>query len=198
MVSSADVPASALDGGSWADRGLLVGACTRACVRGLPCFLVVCCSPARAAHASAHICGVGSGRSRVRSRCVCVPCKRCTTGCLGTKKRHCSGAFRSHDIIYGLSEALRTLAISLECLKVVVRCIESRYLLCTLSLGIRLKTRQGEPISHTDYCNNTRECLERTARRLCVRCVVCGVWPVTESGPGEEPPAPRATLSSPR
>ena len=58
---------------------------TRACVRGLPCFLVVCCAPARAAHASAHICGVGSDRSRVRSRYVCVPCKRCTAGCLGIK-----------------------------------------------------------------------------------------------------------------
>jgi hypothetical protein len=33
------------------------------------------------------------------------------------------------DMIYGLSEALWTLAISLECLKVAVRCIESRYLL---------------------------------------------------------------------
>ena len=49
------------------------------------------------------------------------------------------------DIDYGLSEALWTLAISLECLKVAVLCIESRYLVCTLSLGIRLKTRQGGP-----------------------------------------------------
>ena len=65
---------------------------THACVRGLPCFLVVCCAPARAAHASAHICGVGSDRSRVRSRYVCVPCKRCTAGCLGTK----SGTVRAH------------------------------------------------------------------------------------------------------
>ena len=67
-------------------------------------------------------------------------------GCLGTKtqKRHYSGAFRSHDIIYGSSEALWTLAISLECLKDEVLCIESRYLFCTLILGIRLKMRQGE------------------------------------------------------
>ena len=49
-------------------------------------------------------------------------------GLSGHQKRHCSGAFWSHDIIYGLSEALWTLAISLECLKVAVRCIESRYL----------------------------------------------------------------------
>ena len=58
-----------------------------------------------------------------------VPCKRCTAGCLGTKSGTVrSGAFRSHDIFYGLSEALWTLAISLECLKVAVRCIELRYL----------------------------------------------------------------------
>ena len=66
-------------------------------------------------------------------------------GLSGHQKRHCSGAFRSHDMIYGLSEALWTLAISLACLKVAVRCIESRYLSYTLSLGIRLKTRQGVP-----------------------------------------------------
>ena len=72
-------------------------------------------------------------------------------GLSGHQKRHCSGAFRSHDIIYGLSEALWTLAISLECLKVAVRCIESRYLLCTLSLGIRLKTRQGASLFLANY-----------------------------------------------
>ena len=62
---------------------------------------------------------------------MCVPCKRCTAGCLGTK----SGTVRAHfgpmchDMIYGLSEALWTLAISLEYLKVAVLGIESRYLL---------------------------------------------------------------------
>ena len=78
---------------STVDRGLLEPL-TRACVRGLPCFLVVCCAPARAAHAFAHICGVGSDRSRVRSRYVCVPCKRCTAGCLGTN----SGTVRAHFV----------------------------------------------------------------------------------------------------
>jgi hypothetical protein len=76
---------------STVDRGLLEPL-TRACVRGLLCFLVVCCAPSRAAHASAHICGVGSDRSRVRSRYVCVPCKRCIAGCLGTK----SGTVQAH------------------------------------------------------------------------------------------------------
>jgi hypothetical protein len=75
---------------------------------------------------------------------VCVPYKRCTAGCLGTK----SGTVRAHfgpmTSCMALSEALWTLAISLECLKVTVLCIESRYLLYTLILGIRLKTRQGE------------------------------------------------------
>ena len=64
-------------------------------------------------------------------------------GLYGHQKRHCSGAFRSHDMIYGLSEALWTLAISLQCLKVVILCIESRSLVGILNLDIRLKTRQG-------------------------------------------------------
>ena len=64
-------------------------------------------------------------------------------GLSGHQKRHCSGAFRSHDIIYGSSEALWTLAMSLECLKIAVLCIESRHLVCTLILDIRLKMRQG-------------------------------------------------------
>ena len=64
---------------------------------------------------------------------------------LGTKtqKRHCSGAFRSHehDIIYGVSEALWTLGISPECLKAAVLCIESRYLFCNLILDKKNATR---------------------------------------------------------
>ena len=113
------------------DHDLFMEPLTRARVRGLLCFLVVCCAPVRAAHASAHICGAGSDRSRVRSRYVCATCKRCTAGCLGTKSGTVRAhfGFRSHDIMYGLSEALWTLAISLECFKVAVLCIESRDLL---------------------------------------------------------------------
>ena len=108
---------------STGDRGLFEPL-TRACVRGLLCFLVVCCaSCSRCACLCAHL--WGGKRSFAREEqiwYVCVPCKRCTAGCLGTKRKwHCSGAFRSHDIIYGLSEALWTLAISPECLKVVKR-----------------------------------------------------------------------------
>jgi hypothetical protein len=43
------------------------------------------------------------------------------------QKRHCSGAFRSHDMNYGLSEALWTLAISLECDTVYTVALSSRY-----------------------------------------------------------------------
>ena len=71
------------------------------------------CAPDRAAYASAHICWAGSDRSRARTRDVCVMCERCTACCLGHQKRHCSGAFRSHDMISGLSEALCTLVTSL-------------------------------------------------------------------------------------
>ena len=78
---------------STVDRGLLKPLVC-ACVRGLLCFLVVCCAPARTAHASAHICGAGSDSSRVRSRYVCVTCKRCTAGCLGIK----SVTVRAHFI----------------------------------------------------------------------------------------------------
>ena len=58
------------------------------------------------------------------------------------QKRHCSGAFRSHAMTYGLSGALWTLAISLECLKVAILCVELRSLVGTLILDIRRKTRQ--------------------------------------------------------
>ena len=44
-------------------------------------------------------------------------------GLSGHQKRHCSGAFRFHDMIYGLSEALWALAISLQCLKVAILCM---------------------------------------------------------------------------
>jgi hypothetical protein len=74
----------------------------RACVRGqLLCFLVdVLCSCARAAHASAHTnCGAGSDSSRVRSRYVCVTCKRCTAGCLGIKSGTVRAHFSPHDMI---------------------------------------------------------------------------------------------------
>jgi hypothetical protein len=73
---------------------------------------------------------------------VC-PMQTLLRGLSGHQKRHCSGAFRSHDMIYGLSEALWTLAISLECLIVAILCIESRSLVGTLILDIRRKTRQG-------------------------------------------------------
>ena len=51
-------------------------------------------------------------------------------GLSGHQKRHCSGAFRSHDMIYGLSEALWSLAMSLQEFKsreLAILCIESRY-----------------------------------------------------------------------
>jgi hypothetical protein len=63
----------------------------------------------------------------------------------GHQKRHCSGAFRSHDMIYGLSEALRALAILYH--TAVFKCralrIEPRYLVCTLNLDMQLKMCQG-------------------------------------------------------
>ena len=59
---------------------------------------------------------------------MCVHANAAPRAVWAPKAALCSGTFRSHDIIYGLSEALWTLglAISLECLKVAVRCIESR------------------------------------------------------------------------
>ena len=52
--------------------------------------------------------GSGGKRSFAREEPICVcPMKTLRgAGCLGTKtqKRHYSGAFRSHDIIHGLSE----------------------------------------------------------------------------------------------
>ena len=144
MVSSADVPASALDGGSWA-----LGA-SHACMCSWPAVLPGCvlCSCSRCACLCTHLWGGKRSFAREEPICVC-PMQTLHRGLSGHQKRHCSGAFRSHDIIYGLSEALWTLAISLECLKVAVRCIESRYLLCTLNLGIRPKTRQGERLLPT-------------------------------------------------
>jgi hypothetical protein len=68
---------------------------------------------------------------------VC-PMQTLHRGLSGHQKQHCSGAFWSHDMIYGLSEALWTLSISLECFKAEILCIESRYLVCTLILDIHV------------------------------------------------------------
>ena len=58
---------------------------------------------------------------------MCVTCKRCTAGCLGIKSGTAlcvrSGAFRFHDMIYGLSEAVWTLDTSLQCSKVAMLCM---------------------------------------------------------------------------
>jgi hypothetical protein len=81
VVSCADMPASALDGGSWARSLSCVHVFVACCV--LPgCVL---CSCSRCACLSAHTCGAGSDSSRVTSRYVCVTCKRCTACCLGIK-----------------------------------------------------------------------------------------------------------------
>ena len=119
VVSSADVPASALNGGSWA-----LGA-SHACMCSWPAVLPGCvlCSCSRCACLCAHLWGGKRSFAREEQICVC-PVQTLHRGLSGHQKRHCSGAFRSHDMIYGLSEALWTLAISLECLKVAVLCIE--------------------------------------------------------------------------
>ena len=108
MVSCADVPASAFGGGSWALSWSL--SCVHTC--SWPAVLPGCvmCSCSRCACLCAHLWGGKRSFAREEPICVChmQTLHRVLSG--HTKKRHCSGAFRSHDMISGLSEALWTLA----------------------------------------------------------------------------------------
>jgi hypothetical protein len=87
-TTGTDVPASSLG----VDHRLLEPLWV-ARVRGLQCFLLVCCAPVRAPHAFAWASGAGSSASRARSREACVICKRCAAGCLAAE----SGTVRTHD-----------------------------------------------------------------------------------------------------
>jgi hypothetical protein len=96
MVSCADVPASALDGGSWA-----LGA-SHASMCSWPAVLPGCvlCSCLRCSCLCAHLWGGKRSFAREEPICVC-PMQTLHRGLSGHKKRHCSDAFWSHDIIYG-------------------------------------------------------------------------------------------------
>ena len=62
-------------------------------VRGMQCFLLVCCDPVRAPHAFARASGAESSASPARSRDVCAICERCAAGCLAAE----NGTVRTHD-----------------------------------------------------------------------------------------------------
>ena len=100
MGFCADVPASAVNGGSWA-----LGA-SHACMCSWPAVLPGCvlCSCSRCACLCTHLWGGKRSFAREEQICVC-PVQTLHRGLSGHQKRHCSGAFRSHDMIYGLSEA---------------------------------------------------------------------------------------------
>jgi hypothetical protein len=88
VVSSTDVPASALDGGSWA-----LGA-SHACMCSWTAVLPGCvlCSCLRCACLCTHLWSGKRSFAREELICVCPTCKRCTAGCLGTK----SDTVRAH------------------------------------------------------------------------------------------------------